>query len=123
MEEKNIRKLIRQLIKEEFDVASAIEGSTEDGYDEIKAFLKPKYDFDFEELYNNNFEIWETEKLGDISVSLEKGNVWTITCRTDEDHFGEHSTYDFDEHGLAFCFMAAIKDLISDYEETFVNQP
>lgn len=125
-----LRNVIKKLLKEQltenkafaFDTHAAIEASYDDGYDKIKKYFAPVFDFDFKELYLKGYTNWESQKLGDIFCSLEKGNVWTVTCRIDNDYFGKQSTYDLDEGGLAYCVMAALRDLIKDIDNTFVNQ-
>ena len=105
-----------------FDLGAALDASFEDGYEEMKSFLNPKHDFDFKRLYDKGNFMWETEKSGDIFCSLEKGNVWTVTCRTDDDYFGKCSTHEHDEVGLAYCVMSALRDLKSDYDSTFKEE-
>lgn len=113
----------KRYINEDFDHYSALSAAEEDGYQSLKRFFKPigGYDFDFAELHNKGNFTWETEKCGDVFCSLEKGNVWTVTCRTEDDYFGTNSTYDFDETGLVHNTLSALRDLKKDVEETFVN--
>lgn len=123
---KQLRSKIKKMLKEQisgFDNYAAIEASHDDGYDKIKKFFNPVFDFDFKELYEKGYTNWESQKLGDIFCSLQKGNVWTVTCRIDNDYFGKQSTYDLDEGGLAYCVMSALRELIKDINSTFVNQP
>jgi len=117
-----VKRIIKEESENEFDIISAIECSENDGYSNIKNKLGAEEDLDFKELNDKDITIWNTKKLGDITFSLNKGNVWTVKVRTDNDYFGENSTYDYDECGLAMTTMSALKDMLNDVDETFTNE-
>ena len=104
------------------DIFDCLEAEIGDEYLEIKELLQAEEDIDWEELMEKELTIWSTAN-GDITISMEGGNILTVTARDDNDLYGKCSTYDIDGYGLVCCTMSALRDYILDVELTYTNQP
>ena len=104
------------------DLYACLDAAYEDGYDKLKAKLGGcEYDLDFQELAEQGCTVWQTNFHGNISLSLEIGNVLTVTVQDNYDRSGTISTYDFDSYGFASCVMSALWDYWKDCKETLID--
>lgn len=97
-----------------------------ESYSDIAHFAKlfgAIEDIDYLYLIENGLTTWSTKLHGDITISIEFGNVDTIIVRDDFDRMGKCSTYDHDAYGIVGCLYSALNDYWKDCQNTYVNEP
>lgn len=92
-------------------------------YDDLLKRVKGSKEFDLDlwDLYESGVSFWDTG-IGEIEISFEKGNVWTISARLN-DLQGYCGTFDHDADGFTSAVLSAINSLCTDIEVAFVNEP
>lgn len=118
-----LRSIVKHIIKEErMDYNAILSNAMNMGYGDIKKQLMANGDVDFKSLIKKGYCSWDTDKLGEIDIYLDMGNICQIKCQSERGYMGKFKTYDCDEDGLASCFIAAMNALIKDYKSTFRNE-
>lgn len=105
----------------DFDLGEAIEAANEDGYDAIKEYFGgAEFDLDFEELFNTNKTLWETNKESLLISLKNNGNVYSVKVfRPDDDLlWGYSCTYDGCTSNMVYSVMSALRDFIRMVELT-----
>lgn len=104
-----------------FDITEAVEAAGEDGYDAIKEYFGgAEFDLDFEELFNTNKTLWETNKESLLISLKNNGNIYSVKVFRPNDDllWGYCCTYDKCTYSIVCSIMSALRDFIRMVELT-----